>query len=149
PKVPITRGREQLMTILEAQKPGTPVRLELKRKGGGRATVTVTLGEVPEVVPDKLPGNASAKKALTPPGGRPPKKAKEEKKPETGTLKRTTPAADHTYWVYVPDEYDPNIAYGVVVWLHPVGKNKERDIEDFIATWERYCDDNNLILVCP
>jgi len=37
----------------------------------------------------------------------------------------------------------------VVVWLHPVGKNKERDIEDFASSWGTFCDDHNIILVCP
>src|SRR5207253_2582659 len=71
------------------------------------------------------------------------------KKPETGLLKKTTPAADHTYQIYVPDDYDPNISYGVVIWLHPVGKNKNQDIEDLASSWSTYCDDHNLILVCP
>ena len=31
------------------------------------------------------------------------------------------PGTQHTYWIYVPDNYDANIAYSVVVWLHPLG----------------------------
>jgi poly(3-hydroxybutyrate) depolymerase len=75
--------------------------------------------------------------------------AKPPAKVETGLQKKTTPAADATFWVYVPETYDPNISCGVVVWLHPVGKNKERDIEDFINSWMNFCDDHNLLLVCP
>ena len=26
---------------------------------------------------------------------------------------------DHEYWIYVPDNYDPNIGHALVVWLHP------------------------------
>jgi hypothetical protein len=43
----------------------------------------------------------------------------------------------------------PNIAYSVVVWLHPFGKDKQTDIEDFISSWSNFCDDNNVILICP
>ena len=37
----------------------------------------------------------------------------------------------------------------MLLWLHPLGKGKERDIEDFSTSWSTYCDDNNCILVCP
>jgi S1-C subfamily serine protease len=151
PLMPITRGRDQLMGVMEVCRPGQTLKIEVKRKAGGKAeTLTVKLVELPDVVPDKLPPNASAKKALMKPGEKPPAKpAAPPKKPETGTLKRTTPAADHTYWLYVPDDYDANIAYSVVVWLHPLGKGKQSDIEDFISSWKDFCDDNNIILLCP
>ena len=57
------------------------------------------------------------------------------------------PAAD-TYYVFVPDDYDPNVAYGVLLWLHPVGKGKEKDMEDFRDAWEDFCSGNHLIVVC-
>lgn len=152
PKAPLVTipgaGREALLRLLEVTRPGQEVRLEVKRKQGGKTeTLTVKLGEAPDVVPVKLPEGGSAKQALTPAGGKPPAKA--PMKPETGLQKKTTPAADATFWVYVPDNYDPNVACSVVVWLHPLGKNKERDIEDFVNVWVTYCDDNNIILVCP
>jgi serine protease Do len=151
PLQPITGGRNQLMAVMEMAQPGQELKIEVKRKAGGKTeTLTVKLATLPETVPDKLPANASAKKALTRPGEKPPAKpAAPAKKPDTGTMKKTTEAADHTYWVYVPDDYNPNIAYAVVVWLHPLGKHKQTDIEDFISSWTNYCDDNNIILVCP
>ncbi len=151
PLMPIIRGRDQLMQVMEMCRPGQEMKIEVKRKAGGKTeTVSVKLVELTNDVPDKLPANASAKKALIKPGEKPPAKAAAPaKKPDTGTLKRTTPAADHTFWVYVPDDYDPNIAYAVVVWLHPIGKGKQNDIEDFINSWSNFCDDNNIILVCP
>jgi S1-C subfamily serine protease len=146
----ITGGREQLLTIFETARPGVAVRLELKRKATGKTeTVTAKLGELTDVVPEDLPEKSTAKKALTKPGGKPPAPKKDEKKPETGTLKRTTPAADHTYWLYVPEDYDPNISYGVMIWLHPVGKNKEANFEDFINTWNDIADRHNFIILCP
>jgi S1-C subfamily serine protease/predicted esterase len=76
-------------------------------------------------------------------------KKEDRKKAETGLLKRTTPARDHEYWVYVPDDYDPNIAYALVIWLHPPGKGKDRETESVIAAWEDFCSDNHIILACP
>jgi S1-C subfamily serine protease len=158
PPVPITRGRDQLAGLLELARPGQSLKVEVKRKAGKTETLTVKLIELPDAVPDRLPDNRSAKKALVRPGPKPRPKPGEKapapapapaKKPETGLMKKTTPAADHTYWVYVPDNYDRNISYSVMVWLHPLGKNKEKDIEDFVSSWENFCDDNNIILVCP
>ncbi len=160
PLVELKGGREMLMQFLQVMRPGQEMKLEVKRKAGGKTeTLTVKLAEAPDLVPEDLPENSSAKQALTPVGGKPPIKKPEKKddqqpqkpplKAETGFLKRTTPAADATYWLYVPDTYDPNIACSVVVWLHPVGKNKERDIEDFVDVWMTFCDDHHIILVCP
>jgi S1-C subfamily serine protease len=170
PMQPIA-GRDMLSSLLENAPPGLELRLEVKRKAGGKTeTVTVKLGDLPEGVPEKLPEKASAEKALATPKapkvpGQPPadddKKDEEKKdepkkdekkdgkKPEVGLLKRTTPAADHSYWVYVPENYDPNIAHAVVVWLHPVGKNKERDVDDLIWVWQPACEDQHIILVGP
>jgi S1-C subfamily serine protease len=151
PLFEITRGRDQLLTALELFRPGQEIKLEVKRKAGGKAEgLTLKLGEPPDMVPGSLPERSSAKKALTRPGEKPPAKAADaEKKPETGLQKKTTEAGDGTYWVYVPDNYDPNHACSVLVWLHPLGKGKERDIEDFASSWSNYCDDHNILLVCP
>jgi poly(3-hydroxybutyrate) depolymerase len=105
-------------------------------------------------VPEKLPEPATLKKALEPRkvvGNQPPpaKQPRDDKKPETGTLKRTNASRGHEYWVYVPEDYDPNISYGLVLWLHPAGKGKKDDIEQMIANWQFTCDDNHLIFVAP
>jgi S1-C subfamily serine protease len=150
-------GRDQLLTLVDALPPGTELRLEVKRKGGKTENVTVKLGEVPDAVPEKLPENSSAKKALGKSGPVPPAEKKDDKKeakkddkkPETGQFKRTTAAGDHSYWVFVPDNYDPNVAHGLVVWLHPAGKNKDKDIDRFIDSWAWDCEDNHLILLVP
>ena len=76
-------------------------------------------------------------------------KKEEDKKPQTGLLKRSTQAGDHEYWAYVPEEYDPNIAHALVIWLHPAGKGKDKDTENMINAWEDFCSDNHIILLCP
>jgi S1-C subfamily serine protease/predicted esterase len=77
------------------------------------------------------------------------KEDKEKEKPTTGLFDRMNAARDRTYWVYVPENYDPNISYGIVLWLHPVNKGKKRDIEGIKRKWDDYCDDNKLILIAP
>ena len=159
-------GRDQFLDIMENENaiPGLELSFEVKRGEGKKTeTLKIKLAEVPETVPTKkqLPEKASVKKALTKPKGVGPKRPgaakKDEKKPakkddkkaETGFLKRTTVAADHTYWIYVPENYDPNIAHAILVWLHPPGKNKEKDFDNFWQSWQFPCEDYHIILVCP
>jgi pimeloyl-ACP methyl ester carboxylesterase len=77
----------------------------------------------------------------------PPKK--EEKKAETGLINRKNPSGSHSYWIYVPRDYDPNVGYALVLWLHPVGKSKDQDIDDFLDAWISYCRENHIILAGP
>src|SRR5262249_36937749 len=153
---------------------GMEIKLEVNRKESKKTeTIKLTLGVLSEIVPDKLAGEATRRKALaakktapaSPPApGKPrpvgprqppaPKKEQEkkddkkdeQKKPETGLLKRATQARDHEYWVYVPEDYDPNIAYALVIWLHPAGKGKDKDTENMISAWDDFCSDNHIIL---
>jgi S1-C subfamily serine protease len=152
PYIDITRGRDNLLAVMEIARPGQTLAMKVKRKGGATDDVNVLLVAAPETVPESIPGNASAKKALVKPGVKPPPApapAAPAKKLMTGFVKNMDPAAVHTYWTYVPDSYDPNIAYSVLVWFHPLGKNKEADIEDFSDSWSTFCEDNNTILICP
>jgi serine protease Do len=157
-------GRDQLLDMLQGAIPGLEVSFEVKRGEGKKTeTLKIKLAEVPDTVPTRkqLPEKASVKKALTKPKGvgpqQPGEAKKEEKKEpkkddknaEVGFLKRTTAAADHTYWIYVPENYDPNIAHAVLVWLHPPGKNKEKDFDNFWQSWQFPCEDYHIILVCP
>jgi poly(3-hydroxybutyrate) depolymerase len=74
---------------------------------------------------------------------------KDPKNVETGYFERTNVARDHHFWMYVPEDYDPNIAYALVVWLHPAGKGTEKEIKKVVNTWDRICQDQHVILVCP
>src|SRR5262249_43588992 len=74
---------------------------------------------------------------------------KEQPKPETGILKRTTADGAHQYQIYVHPKYDPNVAHAMVVWLHPPGNNKDEDFKKLFAAWEDYCEENHIIMVCP
>jgi S1-C subfamily serine protease len=149
------------------------VRKENKKTETVEATLgeVPSKGAVDEV-PDTLPEEASKKKALEPrkpaggpgpmpgprPGPRPmpPKPApapppapapkKDDKKAETGLIQRKTPDGSHSYWIYVPRDYDPNISYALVLWLHPVGKGKEKDIDDFLDLWISYCREKRIIV---
>jgi S1-C subfamily serine protease/poly(3-hydroxybutyrate) depolymerase len=76
------------------------------------------------------------------------KRPQQAKRP-TGLIKRSTAARDHEYWLFVPEDYDPNIAHALVVWLHPEGKDKDKDTEKVIAAWEDFCSEYHIILLSP
>jgi S1-C subfamily serine protease/predicted esterase len=156
-------GRDQLTDILNTAPPGTEIRLEVRRKGKKTTqTVTAQLDSLPDtkvnLIPETIPENATFKKARDPRWtldrmGK-PVKPKEVNRPkdkdvETGLIKQLNATRDHTYYVYVPDNYDPNIAHGVLLWLHPAGKFRKDDVERFTNTWDDFANDNHFILVCP
>lgn len=142
------KGRDALTNLLNTIPPGTDVKLEVTRKADKKTeTVTVKLGTLPDTVPGNLPELSTLKKAHAGPMGEPAKK--EEKKPETGVLKRTNAARDHDYWINVPENYETNVAHALVLWLHPVGKGKEKDIEDFVSAWKDICEDHHIIVLAP
>jgi S1-C subfamily serine protease len=161
-------GRDQFLTRLMAAPPGTEIKLGVRHKDAKEpVTLTAKLGDEPSTVPAQLPQPASLKKAKAPrnAGARPSpaappkeakpetkkedKKAAPEKKAETGLLHRRNEAGDREYWLYVPANYDPNIAYALVVWLHPAGQGRDKDAEPFIKAWEKACGDEHVILVGP
>lgn len=154
------RGAQQLLEWLNTTLPGVEVKLEVAKKGGKTETVTIVLDQLPGSaageeykLPEKLPEAASVKKALEPleTSNKKLKPAKVEMPPkaETGVVKRATADGEHKFHVYVHEDYDPNIAHALVVWLHPPGKNKDEDLETIAAIWEDYCAANNIILVMP
>jgi serine protease Do len=169
------RGIAQLQGWLNTLSPGAEIALDVKRKDGKTETLTVVLDQLPGsnvmqeyVLPDKLPIESSLKQALAPlevdpsfkpakveapagnaPAGDAPMGKAPAGKVEKGVLKRTTADGEHRFWVFVPEDYDPSISHGVVVWLHPPGQNKDDDLNDFILMWEDFCASHRLILVLP
>src|SRR5205085_2529676 len=47
---------------------------------------------------------------------------------------------------YVPEGYNPQLAYGVVVWLHAPGGFKQ---DELVERWRTLCEDHDLILLAP
>ncbi len=166
-------SRVALQEFLSGQAIASDLKMEVVRKGGGKTeTVSATLDALPGSTaksdwkfPDAFPQPATLKKAREPleagmakgVKGFEPKKDPAEKEPakqeagkiETGLMQRNTPDGEHKYYVYLDDDYDPNVSHGVVVWLHPPGRNKKEDFEEFQEAWAGLCKIHNLILVMP
>ena len=117
---------------------------ELKRKAGGKLeTVTLKLAALAEELPEKSPPKSSLEMAL----GK--EKKENDKEMEKGFLKDlSNKTSGRKYWMYLPDNYDMNKSYGVIIWLHDVGKGG-KDGKDMFKIWEDYCDSANFILIGP
>lgn len=168
-------GRDQLRELLDTVPAGSEVQLEIQPKSGDAKKVTLATTTLPGNPPAQLTAAASVGKALLPrkqpppeslpglskekakgksktpaePEPQPEEKSKEPPKPvETGLLRRTSPARDREYWCYVPKNYDPQVAHGVVIWLHDAGGGG-KDADDVVEIWRQSCEDRHLILLGP
>jgi S1-C subfamily serine protease/predicted esterase len=128
---------------------GTMKKALAPRKPAAAPTPNPATGPRPAGGP-RQPGTPRPAQAEQPKKEEPkPEAKKDDKKKETGLLKRSNTTRDHDYWLYVPENYDPNISHALVIWLHPAGKEKDRETEKVIASWEDFCSDNHIILLCP
>jgi S1-C subfamily serine protease len=170
-------GRDQFMEIVRNYRAGTPLTLEVTKAGGKTESVDVVLGSYPDEVASELPKESTKEKALTAakpvdaPGPAPkevpkkeepkkeePKKEepkKEDKKDEkkddvkTGLQKVENNGSNHrNFWVFVPENYDKNVSHGLIVWLHPAGRDG-RDADDMVKIWEVFCERHHFIMVGP
>lgn len=149
-----------------------------RKADGKTETVTAKLVPAPEEVPEKLPLPSSAGKALEgqpkpkdpkdPFGPKDPfdkkpeecgpfaadaqdeKKDDKKDKPkvETGFLNRADAALGREYWLYVPDNYDPNVSHGLLVWFHKAGDGG-KDGEKMSKTFRAFAEDHHFIVMGP
>ncbi len=105
------------------------------RRGGQETTVTITLGTIPETIPESLAtSNIPAPNAD---GERPP----------TGRFTEVLPGENGAaYWAYVPQQYNPQYGYSLLVWLHPAADTMEAAM---MRLWQTECDRRGMILVAP
>lgn len=152
PQLAPMKNAQQLAAVISQFSPGMDVKIEVKRKEGEKTeAVTAKLAIVPDAVPEKLPMPSTFSQALE---GAPkkkdapfaPKKDKKEKV-ETGYLERVDEALGRQYWLYVPDNYDPNVSHGLIVWFHPVGKAKDGEL--MARTFREFCEDHHFIMMGP
>jgi S1-C subfamily serine protease/predicted esterase len=177
PRARAFSGRDELRGLLDTAPATTEFQLEIKAADGAVRTVKVVSESLPDAPPAALSGVATVKQALAPRKQPPPdapegglaglikgkgkakaapkddaSKVEEKKEPakpaETGLLTRTSPARDREYWLYVPPNYDPNVAHGVVIWLHGTAQ-AGKDARDVVDIWGPACAERNLIMIGP
>lgn len=75
--------------------------------------------------------------------------APEGSRPEglaVGRITESLPGDERRYWAYIPDQYNPEYEYGLVVWLHPDRETMEADV---FRAWQLHCDRRGIILLAP
>lgn len=124
---------EAALGILANHEPGEVVSVKVERDGQARE-LRIKLASLPDAIPDALPP------------AREPLQESDAEKPPVGAVDIKLPEEKNECLAYVPERYQPDVAYGVVVWLHePGGFDRER----LLARWKDLCDKNDLILLAP
>lgn len=151
-----------LLEQISGLKPGSKVSLVIMRDGHKQPPVEVTLASIPNTVPGELRTSLipAAKKSGDDPDdddtgdddkGDDETDNSDDKKsssdrPKTGRFSVTMPQHERSYWTYVPESYNPNYNYGLLVWIHPGGDTMEASM---FRQWKSICERRGLILVAP
>ena len=118
---------------IAALAPGEKLKLEIVRDDK-TLTLEPQLGRLPEGLPGELPP------------ARDEPQAAEGDKPETGVVSIKLPEFANECVAFVPENYHPQVAYGVVVWLHAPGGFNQQELVD---RWRKHCAERDLILLAP
>jgi len=121
--------------MLASHAVGDEITVSLLR-GDEKKEVKITLTTVPSDIPAELPAALPEGVDPKPEGERPP----------VGVVDVTLAEVKNKCVAYVPENYDPAFAYGVVLYLHAPGEFNQ---DTLIARWKKICDDNQLILLAP
>jgi len=97
-------------------------------------TAAATLISLPTAIPDELP--AAHAEVEMPEGER----------PAVGEIDFRLAEESNQCMAYVPDSYNPELSYGVVLWLHAPGKYDQKAL---LERWRKHCDNHDLILLAP
>jgi poly(3-hydroxybutyrate) depolymerase len=63
-------------------------------------------------------------------------------------MNRTNEGLGREYWIFVPDNYDPNVSHGLVVWFHQAGQGG-KDGEKMAKTFRDFAEENHFIVMGP
>jgi serine protease Do len=129
--VPVQHA-EQLRLLVANLLPQSRPTLQVQRNGR-TLTLTLTPGRLPTDIPGELPAAG-----LEPP---PPPEP-----PTTGLVELTLPEEPKSCLVFVPENYNPDVAHGLVVVLGTPGPV---DREALVKRWGPVCRARRLIVLAP
>jgi serine protease Do len=120
---------------MQSLAPGEAVSLEVTR-GSETLTFSPQLTTLPETLPTELP--AAYDSAAVPPLG--------DDTPAVGVVPIKLPEFENKCIAYIPDDYNPAVPHGVVLWLHAPGGFKQ---DELVEQWKPLCETYDLILLAP
>lgn len=119
--------------ILGNYEPKQRIKVALER-GAETNEFELELASLPTAIPENLPA------------ARKPVEAPAAQRPPVGEVNVKLPEEPNECFAYVPDNYHPDVAYGILMWLHePGGVDRAKLIE----AWRDLCRAHDLILLVP
>jgi len=131
---------ESLGDAVSRLRPEEQTQLIYSRDGMSQ-TVELTLTSIPNDIPAELPVSI-----IHPPAKAENADNEEEDTPKTGRIAETMESHNRDWWAFVPDDYNPDYQYGLVVWIHPNGSTMEAEL---LKAWKPACRERGLILLAP
>lgn len=112
------------------------------------ATLLISRDQKPLTLNVKLQATPHTVELSLPTQAIPSRTAEENKqqKIKIGHYKDQLPGDEQSFWAYVPENYDPNFEYGLMVWIHPPGNTMESTI---FKEWKTICEQRGIIIVGP
>jgi serine protease Do len=126
---------DQMWELISAERPDSEVSVTVAR-GDAEQSMTAKLGTITDEIPFELLDS------FIPP---PDEKDIDQDLPK-GFVTVPMEAHNHEYWAYIPEDYNPNYEYGLIVWIHPGGDTMEASIAQ---DWQRFCEQRGLIMIGP
>lgn len=147
-----------LADLVGRGRPGDQVSLAYLHDGR-EATVDVTLASLPNTIVGELSAeliessatgsidlNKNVLDDVKAVEAKPAERISIPEGPKTGRFTELLAGYEHSYWAYVPENYNPRRAYGLLVWIHPSGDTLEAIVT---KRWKSICDRRGIILVAP
>lgn len=126
---------DMLADRVSRMRPGDSVKLTVSASGQERE-VEVAVGSTPALVPVDVR-----------PSPQPPRqKDLADATLKLGRFTEKSEAHDHEYWAFVPEDYNPDFEYSLLVWLHPPGDTMEAAL---LKAWQTHCEEWGIILLAP
>ena len=125
-----------LALLVNHLRPGETAEMLISRDQKEQ-TVKVKLQSTPHTVESELPTQALPSRTAA---------ENQKDKIKTGHLKEELPGSESTFWAYVPENYNPDYEYGLMVWIHPPGNTMESTI---FKEWKSICEQRGIIIVGP
>ena len=148
---PVQNAQEAL-AVMNTLQSGATVSIGLRRSDDSME-IDLVATELPTAIPDSLQAEAPAPHDTTD-SDPPPTETKTDEAterdvpdaPKTGMLPWKLAEFENESTVYIPDNYDPRVPHGLVLWL-PAPDDKS--LTETVRRWKPWCDRTHLILVAP
>jgi len=126
----------ELKDMVSRLQPDDEAELSIIRDKQAAQQISVKLTPILNIIPEELPTAAI------------PQPAEDAVSGETklGRFTETLIGYEQQFWAIVPDLYNPDHSYGLVVFLHPQGDTMEATL---VKQWKSLCEQRGLILLAP